>query len=156
MTAGRPPTRDGPASLSLITQRTVRATPEALFRAWTTPEILQTWWGPAGVECCGVEIDLRVGGAYRIGNRTPDGSVVWIAGVFEAVTPPHGLVFTWSVGGDAGAAVERVAVTFTACEAGTRVVVRHDRIPDAQTRDSHEAGWTGCLDGLARVLDAAR
>ena len=43
---------------------------------------------------------------------------------------------------------------FEACEEGTLVSVTHERIADPAVRDRHEQGWRGCLDGLARLLDA--
>jgi hypothetical protein len=32
------------------------------------------------------------------------------------------------------------------------VIVVHQRIPDKTARDTHEHGWLGCLDGLAKYL----
>jgi uncharacterized protein YndB with AHSA1/START domain len=63
-------------NLSLIVRRTIAATPARLFDAWTTPELLTQWWGPANVTCPAAEVDLRVGGQYRIANQMPDGSVL--------------------------------------------------------------------------------
>jgi uncharacterized protein YndB with AHSA1/START domain len=79
---------------TLVVRRRIHATPEKLFAAWTQPEHLVRWWGPQGVACPAAEIDLRVGGAYRLANRFPDGTVVWIAGVFELIEPPHRLMYT--------------------------------------------------------------
>ena len=69
---------------TLVVRRRINATAEKLFAAWTRPELLVRWWGPQGVACPAAEIDLRVGGSYRIANQFPDGTLVWIAGVFEA------------------------------------------------------------------------
>ncbi len=45
-------------------------------------------WGPPEVSCAGADVDLRVGGGYRIANRLPNGDTVWIAGQFEHIDPP--------------------------------------------------------------------
>ena len=74
--------------------RNVAAPPERLFEAWTRPELLLEWWGPDGVEAINAEVDLRAGGAWRIANKMADGSVLWIGGVFESITPPHELVYS--------------------------------------------------------------
>jgi uncharacterized protein YndB with AHSA1/START domain len=66
--------------ITLVVRRTIRATPERLFEAWTEPAQLRRWWGPQDVECLDAQVDLRVGGQYRIANRFPDGRIVWIAG----------------------------------------------------------------------------
>jgi uncharacterized protein YndB with AHSA1/START domain len=142
--------------VSLIARQLVRAPVPQVFAAWTEPARLKMWWGPASVTCTDAEVDLRVGGRYRIANTFPDGRVVWIAGAFEVVEPPSRLVYSWGVEGQGQArAAERVTVRFEARGSATEVVVVHDLIPDAATRDQHEHGWRGCLEGLAEHLAAA-
>jgi uncharacterized protein YndB with AHSA1/START domain len=138
----------------LVVRRTIRATPDALFAAWTQPSQLIKWWGPAGVECIDAQVDLRIGGAYRIANRFPDGRVVWISGEFESIEPPHSLVYTWQVEPSVSAP-ERVTVRFDARGDATHVVIQHERIVDPEARAGHEAGWEGCLDGLTSYAQAA-
>jgi uncharacterized protein YndB with AHSA1/START domain len=133
-------------SVSLTVRRVIAAPCERVFAAWTTPALLRVWWGPAGVTCIAAEVDLRVGGAYRLGNELPDGRVLWIGGTFEAVEPPHRLIYSWQLGDEE---VSRVTVRFdpvapSSCE----VTIVHDRIATAETRDDHERGWIGCLDKL--------
>jgi hypothetical protein len=45
-----------------------------------------------------------------------------------------------------------VPVEFHARGRATEVVITHERIPNALVRDQHEQGWTGCLDGLERLM----
>lgn len=76
--------------------RTFAAPRAAVFRAWTDPERLKQWWGPPGYATPAVELDLRVGGRYRIGMRKlPDGDVFYLSGVYQEVRPPERLVYTW-------------------------------------------------------------
>jgi len=141
----------GQFPLTLVVRRTIRATAEQLFEAWTQPDHLKNWWGPGNVKCVDAAVDLRVGGAYRIGNQFPDGKVLWIAGEFELVDPPHKIVYTWRVETESQE-FERVTVQFEPRDGATEVIVVHERIPDTARRDSHEGGWQGCLDGLAEYL----
>lgn len=136
----------------LVVRRTIRADPERVFDAWTRPEHLKKWWGPKSVECIDAQVDLRVGGTYRIANQFPDGKVLWINGEFEAIDRPHRLVYTWRIGSEEGAA-ERVTVTFQAQGQATEVMVVHECIPTVAKRDTHERGWLGCLDGLVEYLE---
>jgi uncharacterized protein YndB with AHSA1/START domain len=140
-----------PEMTTLVVRKTIRATPERLFEAWTDPAQLRGWWGPEGVNCIDAEVDLRVGGRYRIGNQLPDGKILWIVGEFEAVERPHRLSYTWQIEGSAGAS-ERVTVRFEPYGSATEVVVTHERIPDETVRKQHEYGWRGCLEGLAEYL----
>jgi uncharacterized protein YndB with AHSA1/START domain len=135
--------------VSLVVRRTIRAPAARLFAAWTEPERILQWWGPAGVRCTGAEIDLRVGGAYRIANQFPDGAVIWITGAFEQISAPKKLVYTWRL--EPGAQPEeRVTVRFEERADATEVTVVHERIASPEIRDRHEAGWRACLEGLVR------
>jgi uncharacterized protein YndB with AHSA1/START domain len=138
------------AAPALIVGRLIAASPERVFRAWTEPDELQRWWGPAHVTPTDVEMDLRVGGAYRIGNRLADGNIIWISGVFEVIEAPHLLRYTWSIGTDRANSV--VTVRFLRRGDATEVVITHERVASAEMRSDHEAGWNGCLDGLADML----
>lgn len=143
-------------SLSLTESRLIRATPERLFEAWTRPEQLLLWWGPATVKCVEAEVDLRPGGRYRLGNQLPDGSIVLIQGEFLRVERPTELEYTWRVKqGAMRPSDERVRVRFEAQGEHTRVEVFHDRIGDTDTRRGHAHGWHGCLEGLAQLLEEA-
>jgi len=137
--------------VTLVVRRMIPASPDHLFAAWTEPERLRKWWGPEGVTCIDPVVDLRVGGSYRIGNQLPDGKVLWIAGEFEVIEPPHRLTYTWRLEGLSETA-ERVTVRFEACGAETEVIVTHERIPNEMLRDQHQHGWKGCLDGLAEYM----
>jgi uncharacterized protein YndB with AHSA1/START domain len=137
--------------VTLVVRRTIRASAERLFDAWTQPAQLKKWWGPASVECIDAEVDLRVGGRYRIANRFPDGRILWIMGEFESIERPRQLVYTWRLESAPGPP-ERVTVIFEPRASDTEVVVTHERIPSDAIRDMHEQGWLGCLNGLAEFV----
>jgi uncharacterized protein YndB with AHSA1/START domain len=136
----------------LIVRKTIQASPERLFQAWTEPAQLREWWGPEGVACIGAEVDLKVGGRYRIGNQLPDGKILWIGGEFEVIESPRLLAYTWQLEGMPGAA-ERVTVRFEPRGAVTEVIVTHERIPNETLREQHQLGWYGCLDGLMQYVE---
>jgi uncharacterized protein YndB with AHSA1/START domain len=46
--------------------RTVNASPETVWRAWTDPKMLKRWWGPNNVTIPECEVDVRVGGTFYI------------------------------------------------------------------------------------------
>ncbi len=145
------PDQDAAGAVSLVVRRRIRASAARLFAAWTHPDQLQCWWGPRAVTCIGADIDLRVGGRYRIAHRMSDGAIVTIGGAFLRIEPPHQLVYTWQREPESGAG-ETVTVRFEPHDGATEVVIVHERIADRQTRDSHEAGWDGCLDGLVAFV----
>jgi glutathione S-transferase len=136
----------------LVVRRTIRTTAERLFQAWTQPEQLRAWWGPRPVTCSRADVDLRVGGRYRIDNALPDGNTVTIEGEFRAIEPPHRLVYTWRMGAGPEAEESLVTVRFEARGEATEVVVVHEQLASEAVRDSHAQGWDGCLDGLEAHL----
>src|SRR5574337_121420 len=75
--------------------RVFSAPPERVFRAWTTPEELKRWHAPPPLTCIFAEVDLRIGGRFRIGMRAPDGTEHWVGGVFRVIEPPRKLSCTW-------------------------------------------------------------
>jgi len=139
------------AGLILVVRRRIEADAARLFHAWTDPAQLLAWWGPRPVRCCSAEVDLRIGGGYRIGNKLPDGKILWISGRFETVEPPHLLIYSWQVEGS-GMGEERVSVRFMPQGDVTEVIVTHERIGDATLRERHAQGWEGCFDGLQQYL----
>jgi uncharacterized protein YndB with AHSA1/START domain len=137
--------------IALVARRVVRAEPARVFEAWTQPGQLRAWWGPRPVTCSDAEVDLRVRGAYRIVNLLPNGNTVAISGEFRVVESPHKLVYTWRID-DAPGETSLVTVRFEARGRDTEIVVVHQEIPSETLRQSHEKGWSGCLDGLERYF----
>lgn len=138
-----------PTALTLT--RLIRAPREAVFAAWTEPELLKQWWGPGPVTCPEAHVDLREGGAYRIANLEADGSITWISGHFERVQAPEELVYTWNVSIlPAGATLVRVK--FLLHPQGTELMLVHERFAVEAVRDMHLQGWGGCLDKLEALF----
>lgn len=144
MTDLRPP--------ALVVSKHVKAPVQRVFAAWTTADQVTRWWGPEGVECTHAEVDLRVGGAFRIANLLPDGSTSWISGIYEQIDAPNRLVHTWHVESDPTPTSERVTVDFIEVDGGTDITVTHTGFTDSTVRDGHAQGWAGCLDGLAELV----
>lgn len=133
----------------VVVRRTIRASAERLFAAWTEPRHLLAWWGPRPVTCSGAHVDLRVGGHYRIDNAMPDGSTLTIHGEFRVIERPTRLVYTWRTSRDPEES-SLVTVCFEARGTQTEVIVAHEQIPSQPARTGHERGWIGCLEGLER------
>jgi len=147
-------TKPGPETVLVLT-RTFAAPREKVFRAWTDPEALKKWWaaGP-GFTTTIVEVDLRVGGSYRLGMKPPDQEVAYVVGgTYREIQRPARLVYTWIWEGTDGPET-LVTVEFRDRGSLTEVVLTHEHFADATDRDRHAAGWNGCLDRLAQVIDA--
>ena len=86
------------AELVLHLERLVPAPRPLVFRMHTEPDLLAQWWGPKGFSAPSVELDVRVGGGYRIVMQPPDGDAFFLAGEFREVEPLSRLSYTVSMG----------------------------------------------------------
>ena len=140
---------------TLEVRRTAAAPLETVFQAWTDPEMLKKWWRvDAGWSTPIAEVDLRVGGRYRLGMFEPgkDGPYV-VGGVYREVTPPEKLVFTWIWDGPGAAEETLVTVDFLDQGDATEVILAHQNFADQNMRDEHQKGWGGCLTQLASLVE---
>ena len=73
---------------SLTLKRRFNAAPEKVYAAWADPQKLAQWFGPGPVEEGSVkaDIDLRVGGRYRI-SFNAKGTYNEVGGVYREVVP---------------------------------------------------------------------
>ena len=136
-------------------ERLIAAPPEELFRLWTTPELLVTWWGPDGVDIPEHALDIRPDGTWRTTMRQPDGTRNTVSGKYLGIDSPHRLVFTWAWENAAGVRGHEtiVDVRFEAAPGGTRLVLRQGRFVDENSRNQHQRGWSSSFDCLARAAE---
>jgi uncharacterized protein YndB with AHSA1/START domain len=148
---------------SLRLERTFEAAPEEVFDAWTNPEVLRRWWAAGEAwRTPAAEVDLRVGGRYRLSMEDPDsGAVHTVGGEYREIDRPGRLVYSWSweQGGGQSGHESLVTVEFRADGERTTVVIEHTGLESAESRDRHAHGWGACLENLdqrvlARLADA--
>jgi len=142
------------AERTLVIERVFKASPERVFKAWTDPAVLVTWWGPAGFTTREFEFDLRSGGKWRTVLHAPDGRAHPVSGVYREIRPPTRLVITWAweeADGRRGHETE-VEVTFAPTGDGTHMRLVQRLFQSAAARDNHRHGWTQSFDKLERVF----
>jgi uncharacterized protein YndB with AHSA1/START domain len=79
---------------TLITTKEVDVAPEEIWDAWTNPEKVAKWWGPAGFNSKVEELDVRDGGKFKIVMHGPDGVDYPNVYVFDKVNQPNQLIYT--------------------------------------------------------------
>lgn len=130
------------------------ASPELVFELWTRPEHLKHWFAPNCFTTPSAEVDLRVGGHYRIVMRGPDGNDYPCGGEYREIEPGRKLVFTNNAFAlDGEQLLDGVTtVTFTPENGGTRLTVEARATalkPDAEPMlAGMEEGWNQTLDKL--------
>ena len=142
----------------LALSRSYPVGPEKVWRAWTDPEALKKWWGPGPGEPVSLaQLDVRVGGRFRIVFGGPDGKAHECAGVYREVVPPTfttvgKLVFTWTWPNSTPERESLVTIVFNKAGAGTELEFLHAQLFDEKVRDDHKRGWSGALDKLDAYL----
>lgn len=151
MVPARHPTRvERISDVELVVTRTVDAPARLVYEAWTTAALFRRWWVPKsfGLNLVACEMDVRVGGAYRL-EFLHDGATMAFFGTYLEVTPPSRLVWT-NDEGEGGQTI--TTVTFEEKDGKTMVVV-HDRYPSKEAVDSGAAGaLPESLDQLDELL----
>ena len=82
-----------PSDTEILITRQFDAPPALIYKALTTPELVQRWYGFETSEWLVCEIDLRVGGQWRFVTRD-QGMEIGFHGEFRELSPPHRLVQT--------------------------------------------------------------
>jgi uncharacterized protein YndB with AHSA1/START domain len=137
----------------LVTTRTINGPARLVFEAWTKPELFQRWWAPKsmGMTIVSCEMDVRVGGGYRLEIRHPSApEPMPFFGKYLEVTPNARLVWT----NDESPSGPITTVTFEELAGKTRVVL-HDLFPSKQALEESrgsEAGLPEQFDQLEELL----
>jgi uncharacterized protein YndB with AHSA1/START domain len=152
-----PSTAAGNAGLasrpSLTLKRHINAIPEKVYAAWTDPEKIARWFGPAQVKAGSVQadIDLRVGGRYRISFESGDGEYFQVDGVYREVTPNARIAFSWAWH-TTPERQSQVTVSLRPDGGGTLLTLHHERFFDEAAREGHARGWNDLFDKLEKYL----
>ena len=134
---------------SLAVVRKIAARPSIVFDALTTPEGVSFWWGPDAGPVLLAEIDLRVGGSFRVRFRKLDASEHECSGEYIEIVRPERLVMSWRwLGGAEDPGESRIAFDLRAIAEGTELTLTHSRLFDEESRRGHQEGWSGSLDKL--------
>jgi len=88
----------------LVVTRTFNGPARIVFEAWTKPELFKRWWVPksSGVSLLSCEMDVRVGGKYRLVFANDASKHMEFFGRYIEVTPPSRLVWTNDEGDEGG------------------------------------------------------
>ena len=143
---------DTRARPALSLERTFKAPPDEVWRAWTDPGAMKRWFAPGDEFSVPIaEAEVRVGGRYRIVMKAPDGEQHDVSGVYREVVPNRKLVFTWAW----RSTPEReslVTVLLRPAGSGTELTLTHEQFFDEEARDKHQHGWIGCLGRLEKLF----
>ena len=130
----------------LVVTRTFNGPARIVFEAWTKPELFKRWWAPKsmGMSLRSCEMDVQVGGKYRLVFGNDASKPMAFFGGYIEVTPHSRLVWTNDESDDGAV----TTVTFEE-KAGKTLLVMHDLYP---SKDALESGGTGAADMMGEIF----
>lgn len=139
---------------SLFIERTFPVTSDKVFKAWTKSEALCNWFAPSDeMKTEILELDVRVGGRYCLKMINTENEEFIVAGEYVAIEPNQQLIFTWQWQSHEGSVEMLITLNFIENNGVTDFSLLQERIPNKESRDEHNKGWTGCLARLGTCLE---
>ena len=134
----------------LVVTRTVNGPARIVFEAWTKPELFKQWWVPKsmGMSLLSCEMDVRVGGKYRLVFGNDASKPMEFFGRYIEVTPNSRLVWTNDESDDGAV----TTVTFEE-KGGKTLLVLHELYPSKEALDGAIAGMEGGMPEQFEQLD---
>jgi uncharacterized protein YndB with AHSA1/START domain len=160
-------TLDSSPGAEFVITRELDAPRERVFDMWTKPQHLQQWFSPKGFSVIAAKMDLRPGGFYHWGMRTPDGKELWGKWLLREIVRPARLVYINAFSDPQGNLARHpfnenwpsrllTTITFEERARKTLVTVRWspyeatvaERATFDAGHDSMRTGWGGTLEQL--------
>ena len=149
--------------------RLIRAPRDAVYRAFTDPDLLMRWLPPEGMRGEMLSFDATPGGGYRMAlhyldadteaaGKSGEGLDV-VEGRFMALVPNSKIIQSAEFESDDAAFAGTMVMTWTFEEAGatpgeaTRVAIVCDNVPGGISRRDHETGLKSSLANLAALVE---
>ncbi len=154
--------------------RTYPVPVDAVWAAWTEPELVRGWWGPQGFSCPLATMDVRPGGESLLAMQAPPdygGGRTYTTWSYDVVEPRARLEYVLRFADETGTAIGPAeagippgvpdavphVVTFTpTADGGTELSVVESGYTTPEARAMSQAGMDQCLDKLAVVLAGVR
>jgi uncharacterized protein YndB with AHSA1/START domain len=145
-----PTTIERKSEREFVVTRLFNGPPRIVFEAWTKPELMRLWWTPKslGVPLRSCEMDVRVGGGYRLEFGHDAENSFAFFGKYVEVEPPSRLVWTNEESEDAAL----TTVTFEARD-GQTLLTLHELYPSKAALEAQAGGEQGLPEQFEQ-LDA--
>jgi uncharacterized protein YndB with AHSA1/START domain len=148
----------GEQARPLVVSRIFPAPRDVVFRAWSSADHVKRWFCPAGYTVPQAKVEFRVGGAFEVCMRSPEGQDYWTKGKFAEIVPNARLVIDMSAVGENDAPLFRAhtVVTFADEPGATKMEVTQSytlfELLARQMIQGASQGWAQTLDRLDREV----
>jgi uncharacterized protein YndB with AHSA1/START domain len=132
---------------------------ELVWKAWTEPGQLASWWGAAGWSnpLDKITMDLKPGGTFSVTSvSNEDGTAMTVQGVYREIVEPERLVFEEPAEGSWHEGAVSVMTLTDLGDGRTEMVVRTTIQTSDEMRAMAEEGMTTSFERLAEHLEQKR
>lgn len=134
--------------------RVLRTTPEKLYRAFTEPDAMARWLPPNGFTCKVHQMDVRVGGHYRMSfHNFSTGNGHSFGGTYVELDPGKRIVYTDKFDDPNLPGEIQTTITLTKVVCGTELSVVQAGIPAMIPVEMCYLGWQESLVFLANLVE---
>lgn len=135
--------------------RILRATPERVYRAFIDPAAMVKWMPPNGFVGSIHEMDVRVGGGYRMSfTNFTSGQSHAFGGEFLELVPHERIRYADRFDDPDLPGTMDVLVTFEEVACGTELRLVQEGVPDVIPAEACYLGWQESLILLAKLVEA--
>lgn len=139
----------------IIISRVFNAPRELVWRAWTEPDQLVSWWGPRGFTTKITKHDFRVGGVWEQTMHGPDGANYPNKSTFKEIVPLERVVYRHVGGRENGPGATFLATwTFETVEGNKTRLTGRLQFATPEERDFVVKEF-GAIEGGRQTLERA-
>jgi uncharacterized protein YndB with AHSA1/START domain len=141
-------------NIKLEIRRVINASRDSVYAAWTDPAQLKQWFGPENVQTHNLIAESRVGGKFWWDLSNSEGEKMTMHGEYRELEPGKKIVFTWQWQDDETWEnhFSVVTVELDDIDGGTELRLKHEQLPNEESRDGHNRGWNSALDKLEKFV----
>src|SRR6185312_6468614 len=142
------------SSNSVSLQRVVKATPEKVYRAFTEQNAILSWLPPYGFLCTVQEMDVKVGGTYKMTfHNFSTGNGHSFGGKYVEIKPNEFLKYTDTFDDPNLPGEMSTSVWLKKVIVGTEIKIVQDGIPSAIPLEMCYLGWQESLEKLTKLVE---
>ena len=157
-------------SLKMVITRVFDASPEQVWKAWNTEELVRQWWGPKGFTCPVANMNVKEGARSFVCMRAPKefgGMDMYNTWTYQKIVPMQRLEYTLNFTDKEGNILNPTAIgmppgipkdvphVITFKDLGnnrTEVTVTEQGYTSAQVVELSRSGMEECLDKMAEIF----
>lgn len=142
------------SSRTVRLHRVLRAPPAKVYRAFLEPDAICKWIPPYGFTCQVHQMDVRVGGTFRMTFRNfSSGHGLSFGGEYLVLVPNESIRYTDEFEDPNLPGVMQVSVALKPVLCGTDISIVQEGIPDVIPLEMCYLGWQESLAQLATLVE---